>query len=399
MANKYWLGRAYKTRQVTTITVTGPVVAGEEWTVTINGKDITYVATGTTTGNVTAGLVALLTDTNAPAEFVEADWTDDDPAVTMTATADFGGVPITVTSSTDSAGGTLVTVTTTAATGPWHADNVNNWSGGSLPANGDSVYFGPAEFGPAYGLTALAAVTPALIEISSLATYDIGNPRINAEGGYTEYRALNMQFAGVTLLRMPAGDGAGSALIRFDFGSAVFAGQINQTGTSSETGAPAVNIIGTHADNSIEVNGGTVGIASFLGEVSTLKTSVQAGGTLTTGYGVTLNGAGSTITIGEGAMKAHTAIATATVQAGTLTLEGTGAATSITIHPAATCYYNSSGTCTAVVVSGTLDCTADRSSRTFTTLTLNLTGVLNGRKNFVITNMAFGADVDTVVAS
>ncbi len=402
MANKDWLGRANKTKKVVTITVAGPVVAAEEWTVTINGKDITFVATTTTTSHVSEGLRALLAASDAPAEFQEMTWTVSDPVVTGTATDDYAGVDITVASSTDSVGGSLTTATVTAATGPEHADNTANWSGGSLPVDSDNIYFGPAEYGPKYGLTALASVTPSLVEIAPTATYEIGLPRINVAGGYTEYRATDFQLDGCTLFHILNGAGGGSPLMRFDFQTSVaYAAVVESTGTSSESGYPALNIVGGAATSTLEVLNGTVGVASFPSEVATTKTTLQSGGTITCGTGAVLNGTGSTIVIGGGSMIVRTAILTATVENGAvLIIEGTGTCTTLNIDTGGTCVYNSSGTCTAAVVYGTVSMTEDRSTRTFTDLTCHPGASVDGLESLIVTNgITKGAKVTSLTFS
>lgn len=374
MADKQWLGRALKVKQINTITVAGPVVIGETWTITINAKDLTFTATAATTGNVVDGLLALLQAATAPAEFQEADWTSSGDVITMTAKDEYAGWDITQTSSTDSAGGTLVTATTSAATGPMHADNVDNWSGGSLPVDTDNIYFGAAEYGPMMGLSALSSVTPALVDISPIVEYQIGLPRLNASGNYTEYRSTNLQLDGCTLFRMRGGDGTGSPLVRVDFGSgtANTAILIEKTGASAEANAPAFNFIGTDADTTLEVrDGGEVGIGFFGGEACTVKTITQSGGSIVAGPGATLDGAGSTATISGGSFNSRTNLLTVTVEEGAaVTIDESATVTTLTINSGGSVFYNSDGTCTTLNLYGSIDCTADRSGRTFTNVAL-----------------------------
>lgn len=400
MANVEWLGRAKKVKHISELTVTGPVVIGEKWHVDINGKRITFTATATTTSNVVDGLQALLAASDAPAEFAEFTWTATDPKITATAQDTYSGVEMDIDVSTDSAAGTFVESVTQAATGPEFVDNVNNWSGGALPADTDNVYFGQAEYGPKYALTALAAVTPALVDVDSTATYDIGLPRINANGSYTEFRNINFQFDGATLFRVRSGSGTSSALMRFDFLSTKVIGIVEQTGTTKETGKPTLNIIGTHSDNELDVIAGDVGIAAFSNESATFKVITQSGGTLVAGPGSTLDGAGSTITLGGGTCTARTNVLTVSVDSGaTFNLGESATCTTLNVFSGGTGNYNASGTCTTATVHGTLNCTGDRSSRTFTTLNVEDGATINGIESMSIGTLNLGAEVVTLTAS
>ena len=396
MASRSWLGRAKKVAQISTITVTGPIVAAETFMVTINGKSITFTATAGTTSNVVTGLQALLAAATA-AEFLEGTWAAADPDITMTAKTAYAGVPITITVSHTSFGGNISVATTVAATGPEFLGNILNWSGSTLPVDADNIYFGPAEYGPKYGLTELNGVTPALIDIDPQATYAFGLPVMNAAGGYTEYRTRYVTFDGCTLFRARKGTGNGSGLSRFDFLATAVAAVVESTGATTETGAPALNIIGTNANNSLEVQAGDVGWGAMSGDIATLKTHIQAGGTVVCGAGVTLSGAGSTIDVGGGTFKCRSATLTVTVDGGaTFECDETGTMTTLTVHPGATCKYRQSGTCTAATIYGTLDCSEDRSARIFTTLTVHPGAIVNGLENVTITNFAKAATVSLI---
>jgi len=401
MATRTWLGRATARKQVTTLTVTGPIVAGETFSVHIGGgsafRTIVFTATATTTSNVVTGLVALLTASTAPAEFKEGTWTGADPTITFTNSDAYAGVPVTITVSHTSAAGNFTAAATTVPTGPSHVDNVNNWTGGVLPADGDTVIFEKAAVGPKYALTALASVTPALLEIQPFATYDVGLARVNVNGGYTEYRDRYLQFDGCTLFRMPDSGGTGSGLIRLDFLSAVaYTAQIDTTGSSTETGMPTVNLLGGHADEALEVNGGSVGVAMVASETATVKTINMANGTLDLGPGVTANGAGSAFTIYDGDFTCRTAMVTCTVRGGTARNYGSGTVTTLTIHDGATFYLNSSGTVTTCNLYGTLDVTEDISGRTITTLNARAAASIEGMKNLTVGTWSLDVGIDSV---
>lgn len=149
MATKRWLGKAQAKAQVTTITVGGTWSTSDTPTFTINDKDIVVtVGTDTTTANIaTAMKEAFNGDTqtgtgdhtfsetgdNIP-EFDEITATVSGSVVTLT--GDTKGKPFSITATDNSASGTFTPSTTTAATGPNHWDDAENWSGGSLPTSG-----------------------------------------------------------------------------------------------------------------------------------------------------------------------------------------------------------------------------------------------------------------------
>jgi hypothetical protein len=403
MAQRSWVARATPIKQVSTVTIGGTVAIGDTFSIHIGSdsslRTLTFTATVGTTANVVDGLHALLVDVNAPTEFEEMTWTKSDPVLTGTATSSYMGVPVTITVSKVSAAGTISTSTTTAATGPSFVDNVNNWSGGTLPVNSDNIDFSKAEHGPKYALTALAAVAPATIEISPLATYDIGLPRINTLGAYTEYRNRYLQFNGCTLLRMPNTAGNGSGLVRLDFLASAFTAQIDKTGTSSENGMPTVNIIGTHADNALEVNNGSVGVAVIASESATIKTATVAGGQLDLGPGATANGAGSVYTVHGGLLYVRSAMVTVNIIGGEASNFGAGAVTTLTVDKGGVFNLRSTGTVTTCNLVGTLDCSEDISSRTVTTLNLFQGAVVTGKKNLTVTTTAWDNEVSTITVA
>ena len=123
--------------------------------VLVNGKAVVFTATAATVANVTAGLVALLNATTAPPEHQEITWANITTA--LTGTADTPGKPFTQTSS--SVGGTLTTAVTTANKSSNDVNDAQNWSLGTVPANGEDVYIQDTDKSLLYNLSALSAVT------------------------------------------------------------------------------------------------------------------------------------------------------------------------------------------------------------------------------------------------
>lgn len=142
MADKFFTGIAAAIAQIATVQVTA-YDAATTYKLTINGIDIVSVA-GDTDVNTTALAIKTAWEANK-ANFPYADKiTATQSTDTVTLTADVAGVPFTVSSSVTGGTGTIGSVTTTtAATGPNHWDDADNWSDGSVPGNSDNVTIPP----------------------------------------------------------------------------------------------------------------------------------------------------------------------------------------------------------------------------------------------------------------
>lgn len=400
MAVLYWTGRAGVVSQIETITVGGTIAINDTFTVTIGNASVTFTATAATIANVTAGLVAAMTAGNAPPQFEHMTWEDSNPTIVGTGAgaADSEGRPVTVTVSKSSVSGTISTSTTRTPTGPHHADDVNNYSGGALPVNGDTVYFHAGGSAIKYGLDALNAVTTLTLDFDSHWTHQVGLPTKN-ELGFTEYLDKSLQVSGATKVNIRGGDGQSSPMLRFDFGSAVFTLEAEKTG-SGINGMPAVLIdSGSHADSVVECReGASVGIGMDGEDTVTVKTITQSGGLIECGPQVTLNGTGSTITVKGGEFRCRTAILSLDLSGGgTAIVNGSANSTTVTVAPDSTLELNSSGTVTTLTNEGTLDMTNDASSRTISTLNVKAGSTNTGLRNATITTLSIDSAVDEMV--
>lgn len=369
MATNNWLSRALAVAQVETITVTGPIVAAETFSVIINGKYITFTATTTTVAHVVTGLLALLQAETA-AELTEITWTSPTSS-TIVGTANTAGLPFVVSTEDTSAAGSIATSTTTAATGPNHADNVNNWSNGAAPANGDNVYIDLDRGSILYGLD-LSGVTVATLDVYSAAQTEgkIGLPQVNESGNYYEYRERYLKI-GATIARIQSQ----SSRVNINYGSVQTATEVRETG-SETNGIPALLLKGTSTSNVFEFKAGTSGLAFHLDETAaaaTVRVSPQA--TLICGPACTLTAVTS---LGETLIQTVTGgatTATLTVEDGETKVIGTGAVTTLNVD-GGTCKYESSGTVTTATITGTVDCSEDISPRTFTNTNIEPGGVI-----------------------
>lgn len=322
MSNVVWRGDASAIAQVNTLTVGGAPAAGQVYSVTINGKVISYTAIGgDTNATIATALAALLAATTAPPEFREITWADQGSGV-ITATAATAGIPFTNTS-TATGTGTLATVIATANSGPNDLGLASNWSTGSLPGNGDAIYFQDSNADALYNTDALAAVAPVLIQIDASYTGSIGLPYTNTNG-YIEYRPRYLQFAGWTLANIGQGQGNGSGKIQLDAQANDHTTNIWKTASSSsETGMPCVLIKGGSTATKINLQKGLLGVALFAGETAVLPalnlgyvSAVASDAQAWLGSGCTL----TTVTKTGGKLYSQTAVPTLVQYAGTTTL-------------------------------------------------------------------------------
>lgn len=252
MATVKWRGGAASVAQVTTITFSAYTV-GETYTITCNGKDVTYTAGASTLGDVIDGLVAAIGATTEP-EFADFTAENDSGLVLTGSTA---GVPFTVTAS--ASGAITATVTeTTAATGPNHFDNADNWEGGSVPGSGDDLLFEDNSVSLLYALED-TGTNYGDISVRSTFTGEIGLPARNASG-YQEYRPRFLKLGdGSPAFAITIGQGSGrqSSLLQFDGNDASVALSVYGTGTSTDAEA-AVILKNFDANSTADIYGGSV---------------------------------------------------------------------------------------------------------------------------------------------
>ena len=278
MAIITWLGRALARAQVTTITISGTWAGADTATVTINSKSlILTVGTDTSTTQIATAIKEMWNgDTQTGtgdhtfsqtgdnvAEFNEV--TAESSGAVITLTGDTAGLPYTVTVSESTAGSGAVgsPSITTEATGPNDANDANNYSGGALPSNGDTLNLENSDVPILYHLDQLSSVQ--LTKINKFATYTaaVGLPKTNP-AGYPEYRPQYFQI-GADELEYGIGEGDESGRFKLDYGSSPCNVQIHRTGASIEQGVPAVLLKDSQssADGTVEIVSGSLGLAFF----------------------------------------------------------------------------------------------------------------------------------------
>lgn len=330
-----WIGGSPATAKVNTYTFAGTWVIGETVTVTVGNEIFIYTITSATIATFLPLLLAAiqaLSSTTYPATILPSEivWTG--TASTIVATSGTAGVPFIATLSTNSALGTInggassVGTATVANAGPASFQTAANWSGGTVPAAGDTLIL-DLEGGAILWDLDLHTVTVALVRCVAN-QFKVGLPQTNANG-YPEYRATSLML-GITTAYVNAPK---SGRIKLDFGSIQTACTIDATGNGLEQNIPALLLKGTHASNAYFFNAGSIGVGFFASVAYTILTAaIGAKATVTLGAGGTV----ATTNNYGGAMTCYCAIATAlnhpTTAAARSTLYGAGAIAQITIQ-------------------------------------------------------------------
>ena len=371
MGTKKWRGDAPSVAQVNTITPAS-VTVGNQFSLTVNGKSVTFTATAATVANVTAGLTAAVAASTIP-EFQEV--TAADGTTVLTLTANTAGKPFTQTSSSatgsGSAGHSLTTSTTTANSGPNNWDVARNWddgtAAGAVPVSTDDVYIENSSVDILYGLSQ-SGVTLTSLNIAASFTGKIGLPIINETGNYVEYRTTRYLTIKATTINIGYGEGSGSGRLLIDPLANATAIVVTSTGSPVEQAIPALCINGGGTAYTLTVLAGSVGVAVETAQTATLTTVTMGGdATVTLGSGCTL----TTVTANGGTLTTNSAITTLNVN-GSSTVYVMAGAVSALNHDAGTVYYRSSSTLTTLKLgSGAkIDFTQDQRARTVTNCTV-----------------------------
>ena len=390
MAAITYTGNATSIRDTWRLTVTGTWSAGDTATITYNGKSLVVTLQATSVVSVTTVATTLkeafnasfgttLTDTAATftpnvggrgiPEFAE--YTATSSAGLVTLASNENGKPGGTFTVSDTSAGTLAVTQVATGTGPNDLNNAANYSGGSLPTNGDDLTldrFVPIK----WNLGALSAVTLASLTITPRfdSAASLGLLARNANG-YEEFRATELAIGATTVTI-----NAGSGLMKLNFGSVQTAVTVYATGTTTETGRPACQLRGTHASNVLNVIGtstststANVGWGSN-GETATVATVRQDTGTVTLGTAVTL----TTVTKNGGDLYVNGALTTLTNRAGDV-YHSTGALTTGT-HSGGTWHDLGSSTYTTLNVSNDATYNADGNVAAKTITTLSMTDAM-----------------------
>lgn len=274
MATVVFRGDATAVAQVNTATFGGTWIVGETITVTIGGKSSTYTIASATIATFLTALAAALDALTVP-EFAESAWTANSTQLIQTSST--AGKSVTFTIATNSASGTIGSVTVATANDGPAVYSAKNGSGGALPTTGDTLILENHDGHLRY---ALAAVTDTLAAayLEASFTGEVGLPRRNVDGDeYFEWRDRYLGLR-VTTLVIGDGDGDGSGRLQIDLGSVQSAVRVLKTATSAEDGFHALRLKGTHASNTLEVTGDcSVDLAPEADDTATFATITASG--------------------------------------------------------------------------------------------------------------------------
>lgn len=234
-----------------------------------------------------------------------------------------------------------------------------NWSGATVPVNGDDVYL-PA--GNTVSIT--AGLNQSAVTLASL---NVDPAFCNQKVGVGVLSGVTLTYLqiGATAINFPAGTGGGCTLFALD--AAAVAGTVNVQ-QSNGADIPPLRFKGTNL--TYNLTGGSVAVAAYPGETSTVVSARLSSGP-TGADPLLLLGSGVTWTDGyveAGTVTSYSTIAAPAVRiaGGTYDYRGTGAHTQLDID-AGTCLYTGTGTLNGNTnVRGVLDFRQDDRAKTVT---------------------------------
>jgi hypothetical protein len=313
------------------------VEVGDIFSLLINGQVMaTFTATAGNTANVTAGLSAAWQAEKATDDYSvwmdDITATDSGPGTNITLTAGTKGLPFTVTATAVNGGAadtqTLTMATPTAATGPHHWDDANNWSTGAVPVNADDVYIQDNNVSILWGLGQSGVVLDSL-NIDQTYTGLIGLDRrtfcTSADGTSSstekeEYRATYLDIGWITAIigeRRGTGPAVGSGRLKLDNARAdvSYTHITNTASQSADTPLPAIRLLFANSLCQIFISGGSggVGIAAD-SPVETTNTAQIV---------ISSSATSSRLFLGEGSTATNYVQSAGTTEAASLTLGGT----------------------------------------------------------------------------
>lgn len=331
MATKQFTGRAASVAQVTKV-IFSSIVATNTYSVTINGKTVSAVATGT---SLAALLDLLIGAWNVSAEpehraFVAAYHYDPSAVLDgLKLTATKAGVPWTVTAAATT--GSATPTDEVSASGPNFWNVAANWSGATLPSAGDTLELIDCTVSILYGLT--DTTNYAALKVYASYTGQLGLPAWNVDG-YAEYRTRYLTLGdGTVPIAVTIGEGVGNHApsLRLNMNDA--STTLNVLDGQSNSSSYPIEVFDMKSTSTGVVYGGGLLIDdSTTGTLASLKVMARAGArtkprvkvtsrvtvTATECYGqgteVELNGAGTTAVVRDSAkLIARSAAAIATV--------------------------------------------------------------------------------------
>lgn len=357
-----WIGGAAAVAQVDSWSFSGTWLVGETVTITIGTKTWTFT---TASATINTFLDTMVTDYNALSstsypEYAEMTASRPSSGV-FRLTADTAGKSFTVSLSTNSASGTIGSVThTTANAGPYDFSTAANWTGGVAPADNDVLDLGDGgEI--RYGLDQSANTYT-----GRCGTTKVGLPHINASG-YPEYRQQYLKVDGGTWTvgtgNPSSGQSGGPSRFKIENCTTLI---VHDYDTAQRDYQNLEPILAVGTITTVTLTKAEIGFAVLGGETCAITTLNQGFGDVVARAGT---GASFTTINKEGGRLVVEAPGSITLNniGGETILNGSGAPSQITIT-GGTVVYNTSGTLggNTVVSNGTLNFNQDPRSKAVT---------------------------------
>jgi hypothetical protein len=418
MAVKRWIGGAPATKRVMTLTLANTWSSADTARVSVGIQDLTIVTDSATKSVIATQIANAINAASASEDLISAEvrnvggqqipefreFTALASGDTVILTANTAGVYFNVTAGETTAGdGTLTAAETVAGSGPNHANNLDNYEGGALPVDGDTLMFDVGGVDCLYGLDYFRANSIELhIIITGDYTGQIGLPAYNSQGGYDEYRTRGLQLYGsgadhdVTIraggsFLTSAGsvylDSTSQSLRNLDIlaargsvasGPTVFVTGGSWTNINALRGAVSIEpedfnvaggsgVIVTGAINVGVTEGQATDVSVWIGSLARLCES----GSLNIRNGQVVTYANT---------KVSSDVITSTIYGGTLALESPGAQDTFIVYGGGVLRHNAGGGTTVAVTlnGGSLDMSGGTAAQTITTLTIGPGSTING---------------------
>jgi hypothetical protein len=323
------------------------------------------------------GVVGTETRNFGGQEFPEmAEVAASETATEVVVTGQTPGKPFTATwpAPSTASSGSISNSTTQAATGKNHYDNVDNWSGASLPVSGDNLVFQDSAVDCLYGLDQ-SAVTNVTIQVDSSFTGRLGLAPTNP-GGYAEYRTRHLTIKPAASARdvvIGGGPGNGSPRINLDVSDTACEVVVDYTAPAEAGAKAAFDFIGG-AGATVNVRQGSVSLAAISSnEASVATLEVTYRSQVDTDALVYVGTKGRVGTVNKSGGELHFVntdggtISSCVNRAGVVDFHGAMGLTNLEIE-GGTVYWKSTGTLTTALVkgSGVLDFSRDAAAKTVT---------------------------------
>lgn len=389
-ATREWVAQAGDMPQIDSITVAGTWAAGDTGSITIGNSTLTVTCgSDTTTTSVIATVIKeAINATTIDSNLVGAEQRtaagqllgefrdvvasiDTGNSSRVLVRSKVAGVPFydvadvaapfTLSASETTAGsGTLTAASVQVATGKNWWNKATNWSGGVVPANGDTIVVANSSVPIMYGMPKTAdLLAPAALDIDQSFTGRLGLPIYNAIG-YAEYRERTPDLrddgtnSNTLTIRIGRGAGLGSPLINLKStmvhaNSTAFYHVYNTGKPQGTDYALTIDYNGNNTGADVNISGGSVHLKSV--EVNDITINKSADQATVLFDNVSVIGGGGDVTINGGDVTYRSAAnLTLVVYDGTIQFVGAVPATLYLYGGTAKVLNANSGTITTLLV-------------------------------------------------